>query len=97
MAKSSRCDECHFDPCRCEDLASGQAFGMANTPSCWPQRSLALSVHSRQVEKARERAKRHNLGVEYLNDGTAIIADRAERKRLLKLEGMHDNEGSYGD
>jgi hypothetical protein len=49
------------------------------------------------VEQARERAKRHGISVEYRDNGQCVIPDRAERRRLLRLEGFHDRSGGYGD
>jgi hypothetical protein len=87
----------------CELFAVGQTFGEANvlvggTPtSGWPIKSLALAVHPNQVEQANARAKRHGINVTYSKSGACHIPDRANRKKLLRLEGMHDNRGGYGD
>ncbi len=92
-----RCKECHFAPCRCEDLEAGY-MGQSCTSTCWPMTSEALAVHPKQVEQANARNKRHGVNVVYHpKTGCAIIPDRAERKRLLRLEAMHDNRGGYGD
>ncbi len=71
--------------------------GQSATPSCWPMVSEALAVHPDQVEAARARAKRHGVSVEYMADGRAVLPDRNERRRLLRLEGFHDRQGGYGD
>jgi hypothetical protein len=95
-----RCKECQFLPCRCQDLAdlaAGSAMGRSCTTTCWPMVSDALAVHPKQVEQARERAKRHGISVEYRDNGQCVIPDRAERRRLLRLEGFHDRSGGYGD
>lgn len=63
----------------------------------WPIRSEALAVHSSQVDEANARARRHGINVHYEADGTCVIPDRGNRKKLLKLEGFHDNSGGYGD
>ncbi len=79
-------------------LHDGGFQGQSQTPVCWPQKSLALSCHPRQVKAITERNKRHGIsGVEYLPDGTCVVADRGARKALMALEGLHDNEGGYGD
>lgn len=71
---------------------------MAASPAIWQgHTSLALSVHPDQVAEATARNMRHGIRVHYDEEGTAHIPDRAERKKLLKLEGMHDNNGGYGD
>lgn len=91
-----RCRTCHFQPCRCEDLASGEAPGGTQTTG-WPKKSLALAVHPEQVAVANARAKRHGIAAHYEADGTCVLADRAARKKMLRLEGFHDNLGGYGD
>jgi hypothetical protein len=95
-----RCQTCLFLPCRCDDLrelAAGSEMGRSCTSACWPMVSDALAVHPKQVQQARERAKRHGINVEYKSNGQVVIPDRAERRRLLRLEGFHDNSGGYGD
>lgn len=82
----------HFPP---QPLTGGVPFGHSST--CWPQVSEALAVHSSQVDKANARARKHGVGVHYDKDGRAHIESRAERKKLLRLEGMRDNEAGYGD
>jgi hypothetical protein len=71
--------------------------GNSHLSSCWPMYSEALAVHPDQIQQANERAKRHGLDVEYVKGGIAKIGSRNDRKRLLKLEGFHDNQGGYGD
>lgn len=67
-------------------------------PSCWPMRSEALAVHPDQVQEATEQLKRHGIsGVRYEGDGTAVLQDRGARRELLRLEGMVDRQGGYGD
>lgn len=65
--------------------------------SAWPMTSMALAVHPEQVAEANERNKVHGVGVRYDETGLAHLPDRAERKKLLKLEKFHDNQGGYGD
>jgi hypothetical protein len=70
------------------------------TRSCgsgWPMKSIALAVHPEQVAEANERNRKAGVNVTYESDGTAVIPDRGERRRLLRLEGMHDRQGGYGD
>lgn len=63
-----------------------------------PLLSDALAVHPSQVKEAEERNARRGCSVTYrADDGRAIIPDRGERKRLLKIEGLHDRSGGYGD
>lgn len=70
----------------------------AASPAIWQDHtSLALSVHPDQVAEANARNARHGLSAYYDADGTCHIPDRKERSRLMRLEGMHDREGGYGD
>ncbi len=61
-------------------------------------KSDALAVHPGQCELAEARNKLHGVNVAYdREDGRAIIPDRNERKKLLRLEKFHDNDGGYSD
>lgn len=63
-----------------------------------PLLSDALAVHPSQVAEANARNARRGCSVTYdPKDGRAVIPDRAERRKLLKIEGMHDRDGGYGD
>lgn len=68
-----------------------------NTSSAWPLYSDALAVHPSQIEQARARNRKRGVAVDYLPDGRAILTDRGARRDLMKLEGVHDNHGGYGD
>lgn len=64
----------------------------------WPMLSDALACHPDQVDAMNERNARSGISVTYdRTDGRAIIPDRAERRKLLKREGLHDRNGGYGD
>jgi hypothetical protein len=64
----------------------------------WPMRDkLGFAVHPDQVDEANDRNREH--GVNVVSDratGDAIIPDRAERRRLLKLEGKIDRNSYSG-
>ena len=99
--KKPICEKCggtiHGANCLlCEMFAAAEsACGLATTT--WPMESWALAVHPKQVGEANARAKRHGINVVYKKNGSVHIPDRAERKKLLRLEGFHDNNGGYGD
>lgn len=67
------------------------------TTTGWPLKSVALAVQPKQVDAANARARRHGLKSYYERDGTAVLPSREERKKLCRLEGVHDNSGGYGD
>lgn len=87
-----RGDHCNL----CELFATGRVPG-GHAPACWPMDSVALSVHRKQVKEANERNKKHGLTSYYREDGTCVLPDRNERKKLLRLEKLHDNSGGYSD
>lgn len=71
---------------------------MVAAPATWQDfTSIGLSVHPDQVAEATARNKKHGIRVTYDEDGTARIPDRNQRAKIMKLEGMHDQEGGYGD
>ncbi len=84
-------------PTRIEDILASGLLGHSATKTCWPMRSRALAVHPKQVDQANARNRRHGLASYYEKDGTAVLPTREERKKLNKLDAMHDNEGGYGD
>jgi hypothetical protein len=80
-----------------KELVAGDEV-LADSTSAWRDfKSEALAVHPDQVAEANTRSKAHNLGVVYDKQGFARIPDRAARRRLMRLEGVHDNHGGYGD
>ena len=84
----------------CEMLILQSPPGLAgNHPAGWPLYSDALACHPSQIPAIMERNKQHGVkGVSYdPQDGRAILADRGARRDLMRLEGVHDHEGGYGD
>lgn len=63
----------------------------------WPIQSNALGVHPDQVDEAKEYYAQHNVPTDFTADGQCILRDRGHRKEVLRLTGMHDNDGGYGD
>lgn len=95
----SRCKRCHCSPCRCDMFDQQAAPGVSgNTPACWPQHAMSLDVHPAQIEAIMARNKRHGVqGVTYRRNGDCIVADRAAKRDLMALEGVHNKDGGYGD
>lgn len=100
------CKQCggtvHGPTCKlCELFAAnsgeGESVPSGHLPSCWPMLSDACAVHPKQIKQANERNRRHGVKVTYNAKGQAVIPDRHERKKLLKLEGFRDRSGTYGD
>lgn len=71
---------------------------MAANASIWNGfQSEALACDPSQVAEMNERNRVNGVGARYDKDGIAHIPDRADRRRLLKLEGYHDKAGGYSD
>lgn len=66
---------------------------IGHQPGAWPLESVALACHPKQVQAMNERNARNGVSTRYKPDGTAVIPDRGDRKKLLRLEGLHDNNG----
>lgn len=62
----------------------------------WPMVSKrALRVSKNQVKEANARNAAHGVKARYDDEGNCHIPDAADRKKLLKLEGMYDHDGYY--
>lgn len=65
-----------------------------------PLVGMAMGVHPKQVEAARERVKALGLtGVDYQSDGQIVFTTRGNqgRRGFLKAMQCHDNDGGYRD
>lgn len=63
-----------------------------------PIQSDALAVHPSDIAAVMERNRARDLHVEYNpEDGRPILTSREERRKLMKIEKMHDRNGGYGD
>lgn len=71
----------------------------AQHPGAWGgMRSEAMAVHPEQIPEVLARNKKHGLGnIEYDRAGRPILKDRGMRRDLMRLEGVHDKNGGYGD
>lgn len=81
------------DHCRmCDLLAAESAPALCgNQSAIWPMKSEALAVHPNQVAEANERNRKAGVSVTYEpGTGLAVIPSPHERRKLMKLEGVHD-------
>lgn len=63
-----------------------------------PLKSRGLSCHSTQADEFREMYKQHEIqGVDVAPDGTHYFTSRKARKQVMKVRGVHDHNGGYGD
>lgn len=58
----------------------------------WPMRSVALACQPSQVADMNARNKRLGIGTRYEGDGTAVIPDAADRRRLIRQERLVDRD-----
>jgi hypothetical protein len=63
-----------------------------------PLKSTAMSVHPDQVQEMNALVKGDGLtGVYFDPKGTCWTTSRGQRARAMKLRGLRDNDGGYGD
>lgn len=74
----------------CEMLGAASPPG-GQQPSTYPMKSMALGVHGTQRAEAYERNRKHGVNVSYDRCGRAVIPDAGEHKKLMKLEGLKQN------
>lgn len=69
-------------------------FGSSS--SAWPLRSDALAVHTKQIPAVIARNAKHGLHIPYDRAGRPILADQGQRKALMKIEGVKQQNSYYG-
>ena len=63
-----------------------------------PLVSDGLGCMKDQVGEMRETIKRHNIrGVKVRPNGQLEITSRRGRRELMRVRGLHDGDGGYGD
>lgn len=82
-------------PSRLKELLSGDGPGVeVNTlhrSACWPMESQAMGVHPRQVAKENERLRAAGSKCYHRRNGKLVIPSQGERKKVMKLKAMRDN------
>jgi hypothetical protein len=82
--------------CLTKPLARPPMLG-GNTTTGWPMKSDGMAVHPDQVPEVMARNKKHGVYIDYDTDGCPILPDRGARRELMKIEGLIDRQGGYGD
>jgi len=59
----------------------------------WPILSDGAGCHPDQIPEMSEFMRRRGVNLDYTSDGRAIFTDAAQRRRALKVLGMHDRSG----
>lgn len=63
-----------------------------------PLISEGCGVMKAQVGEARAAIKQHGIvGAQVLDSGQVRFTSRRARKEFLRMRGLNDNDGSYGD
>lgn len=79
-------------------ISSGVPMGTVAYREDRPLISDGPGVFSYQVQETRDEVKRRNIrGVRVRDNGQIEFTSRRGRKEFLKMRGLHDNDGSYGD
>lgn len=102
-AKTRKCRKCKAycegKATLCELFASAaqNRFRGTCTAKNWPLVSRAAGVHPKQVAAAMEHAQKNGVPTEIKPSGEVVFRSREHRKKYLKLSGLRDNQGGYGD
>lgn len=75
-------------------------IGVPAVEATWaaPIESEAMACTTRQIPAMMERNAKEGLRVDYNPEtGAPILRSREERRRLMRIEGLHDNQGGYRD
>jgi hypothetical protein len=56
---------------------------------------IASGVHPSQANELREFYQKHGEHVEVTNDGNPVYTSMRQRRRLLEIRGLHDNNCFY--
>lgn len=78
----------------------GIPMGSTTYSASKPLVSQGLGCMRHQVPEMREEVKKHGLSsVHIREDGAAELTSRGDtgRRGLMKMRGMRDNDGGYGD
>lgn len=67
------------------------------TAGNWPMTSVAAGVHPDEVPEMMKKDAAAGCKTEYTPDGDPIFRSRGHRRDYLKVHGMHDRDGGYGD
>lgn len=80
-------------PWKIKDLLAKSAVVGGLQPSGWPVLSEGMAVGLRQIDEAEARNKRAGCSVKYCRKtGRAILHDAAQKKQLMRIEGMFDKD-----
>ncbi len=63
----------------------------------WPMESDAAGCHPSQVQELQKAMADAGCPTEFNSEGFAVFRDRAHRKQALRVMGLHDRDGGYGD
>jgi hypothetical protein len=97
MAEQPLCPKCggtiHADGCHICAILDAKQPPNGNASAGYPIKSQSLGVGRRQVAAANARNKKAGVQARYDEKGVCHVPTAADRKKLLKVERMHDNQG----
>jgi hypothetical protein len=59
----------------------------------WPILSEGAGCHPDQIPEMSEMMRRNGVNLDFTSDGRAVFTDAAQRRRALRVLGMHDRDG----
>ncbi len=66
--------------------------------AAWPIKSDSAGVNPQQIQEFSEKASKMGVPTQFdSKTGQAIFTSRGHRAKYMKLRGLHDRQGGYGD
>lgn len=72
-------------------------FGKQHHADIWPMASYAAGVSPEEVPAMMKIDEAAGVKTRYTPDGDPVFESRGHRKKYLKVHGLHDRNGGYGD
>lgn len=61
-----------------------------------PLKSDALAVHPKQIAAVKERNRKRGLNIDYDRHGRPVFTDAGQRRKLMKIEGVRQQNSYFG-
>lgn len=96
------CSDCggtiHGDRCLlCELFNQGMEMHVEACRLNKPKASTSVGCHPRRRQEFEAHSRRNGVPTEFNSEGQAIFRSRAHQKEYLKVRGLVNHDGGYGD
>lgn len=78
-------------PSKMGELLGGVEVNTLCRSSCWPMESMSMGVHPKQVTAENEKLRKAGSRCYHRRNGKLVVPSASERKKVMKMRGMRDN------